>query len=98
VAIGVIAVLYFALGGATAIGFVVGAVASAVAGYVGMNISVRANVRTTEAATKSMNAAMKVAVRGGSVTGLLASPGLVVSNIYTRAKRKSKVFGNCEVL
>ena len=71
VAVGVTAVLYFALGGATAIGFVVGAIASAIAGYVGMNVSVRANVRTTEAAKSSMDDALKVAVRGGSVTGLL---------------------------
>jgi len=71
VAVVVTAILYFALGGATAAGFVVGAVASAIAGYVGMNISVRANVRTTEAAKTSMDKALKVAVRGGSVTGLL---------------------------
>jgi len=71
VAVVVIAVLYFTLGGATAIGFVVGAIASAIAGYVGMNVSVRANVRTTEAAKSSMDDALKVAVRGGSVTGLL---------------------------
>jgi len=71
VAVGVTAVLYFALGASTATGFVVGAIASAIAGYVGMNVSVRANVRTTEAAKKSMDDALKVAVRGGSVTGLL---------------------------
>lgn len=71
VAVLVTAILYFTLGGATAVGFVVGAIASAIAGYVGMNISVRANVRTTEAAKNSMDDALKVAVRGGSVTGLL---------------------------
>ena len=71
VAVLVTAILYYALGAPTAVGFVFGALASAVAGYIGMNISVRANVRTAEAAKTSMDASMKVAVRGGSVTGLL---------------------------
>jgi len=54
-----------------AIGFAVGAIFSAIAGYVGMSISVRANVRTAEAAKKGLKEAMDVAVKGGSVTGLL---------------------------
>jgi len=71
VAIVVFAILWGTLGAATAVGFLIGAFASAVAGYIGMNVSVRANVRTTEAASHSMKDALKVAVRGGSVTGLL---------------------------
>jgi len=66
-------VLLFTLGTATAVGFLSGAAASALAGYIGMNVSVRANVRTAEAARESMKDALKVAVRGGSVTGLLVA-------------------------
>lgn len=56
---------------ATALSFMVGAVFSATAGIVGMNISVRANVRATEAAREGLAKALDVAVKGGSVTGLL---------------------------
>ena len=68
----------------SAVAFVIGVMMSAIAGYVGMQMATIANVKVTNTArvTKNIGSTLKVALRGGSVMGLLVSScaliGLVI--------------------
>ena len=72
--------LWWGLGGQTAVAYVAGALCSILAGFTGMSSATRANVRTTQAAaTKGLEAALNVSYfGGGAVMGIaVASLGLL---------------------
>ncbi len=73
IAVILVIILGFFLGGMPAIGFVIGLVGSGLAGFLGMKVSVNANVRVAAAAEKSLPDAMDVAFKGGSVTGIVVT-------------------------
>lgn len=95
VALIIFIVLGFSIDWITALGFFVGAALSTLAGVIGMLVSVRANIRTAEAAKNGLTAALNVAVRGGSITGLLvAGLGLLgVTGFYSVFKDTSALIG-----
>jgi K(+)-stimulated pyrophosphate-energized sodium pump len=53
------------------ISFLIGACCSGLSGYTGMFVSIRTNIRAASAARSSLGRALKIALRGGSVTGLV---------------------------
>ena len=71
VAIILFILIYWGLGGLSALGFLVGAIASALAGFIGMAIAVRANTRTAKMAERGLAPALSLAFKAGSVTGFL---------------------------
>ncbi len=78
--IGVVALLlYFLVGGRTAVAYVLGAFSSICAGFIGMQAATLANVRTSEAArSEGQGKALRVAFSGGAVMGIaVASLGLL---------------------
>ncbi len=86
--------LWFALGPAAAIAFLVGAFLSLLAGFAGMKAATYANVRTTQAATTgSKSAALLVALDGGAVMGIsVAALGLIgLGSIYVLFKDSSNL-------
>jgi K(+)-stimulated pyrophosphate-energized sodium pump len=95
VAVVVFLAIGFLVDWVTAFGFLTGAFFSGAAGAIGMMVAVRANIRTTEAAKKGFKEALNVAVRGGSVTGMLvAGLGLIsVSGFYLITKDISALIG-----
>ena len=81
VAIVIFILLWIFINLKTGLGFLVGALLSGFAGYLGMTISVKANVRTAEAAKSGFKKALNIAVKGGSITGLLVT-GLALLGVF----------------
>lgn len=63
-------ILYFTLGLATVVTFLIGALFSLLAGLIGMNAATLANVRTAHAAEKGAAEALQIAFPAGAIMGL----------------------------
>ena len=74
-----IAGIYYGLGPASTISFIIGAVCSSATGFIGMYTATKANVRTTNAANKTgLSDSLVIAFFGGSIMGLtVAAMGLL---------------------
>ena len=74
-----IAGIYYGLGVASTISFIIGAVCSSATGFIGMYTATKANVRTTNAANKTgLSDSLVIAFFGGSIMGLtVAAMGLL---------------------
>lgn len=79
IGIAIFAILFFAFGFITAVGFAVGALFSAIAGIIGMNVAIRSNIRTAQAAKRGLSDAFSLAFQGGAVTGLTVAGLALVS-------------------
>lgn len=88
-------VLWWALSGMVAFGFIIGAVASSLAAYLGMKTAVMANSRVAEAAKSGLKEAFSLAFKGGSVTGfLVVGMGLlVVAGFWLWAENLTALIG-----
>jgi len=88
--------LGLAVGGKTAIAYVLGGLASIASGWIGMKGATIANVRTAEAARASGQAqALRAAFGGGSVMGLaVASLGLVGISLVFLTVGKAELAGD----
>ncbi len=71
--------IYYGLGLASTISFIIGAVCSSATGFIGMYTATKANVRTTNAANKTgLSDSLVIAFFGGSIMGLtVAAMGLL---------------------
>ena len=71
--------IYYGLGPASTISFIIGAVCSSATGFIGMYTATKANVRTTNAANKTgLSDSLVIAFFGGSIMGLtVAAMGLL---------------------
>ncbi len=87
--------LWWAIGGLTALAYVSGALSSIMAGFFGMSAATRANVRTAAAAKESgQGKALRIAFFGGAVMGLsVAALGLLGIGLWYWAEGSGAISG-----